>query len=136
MSLTPTPALREEIISQLTAFDACVRNADLAGAMALFVEDAEALLLGSETGELARGRPAITELLQTLFASPVRLGWVWDPPDVAVHGDVAWLCARGMLCVRQGSEETRRPYRITGVFVRLRHEWRWAHFHGSEPALG
>ena len=136
MSLAPTPSVRDEVLSQLFALDACVRRADLPATLALFVHDAEALVLGSEAGELARGTAALTELFTSLFALPVRLGWVWDQPYVAVLGDVAWLCAQGMVCVRHGAEDTQRPYRMTGVLVRRDGEWRWAQFHGSEPIIG
>ena len=136
MSLAATPAVRDEVLSKLSALDACVRSADLAGTVALFVPDAEALVLGSERGELARGTAAIAELFTSLFALPIRLGWVWDQPYVAAFGDVAWLCVQGMVCVRHGAEDTQRPYRITGVLVRDDGEWRWAQFHGSEPAVG
>ena len=136
MSLAPTPAVRNEVLAKLSALDASVRSADLAGSVALFVDDGEALLLGSEAGELARGTAALTELFTSLFALPVRLGWVWDQTYVAAFGDVAWLCAHGMVCTRRGAEETQRPYRITGVLVRQDGEWRWAQFHGSEPAVG
>ena len=136
MFLTPTASVRDEVLSKLSALDACVRRGDLVETLALFVHDAEVLLLGSEAGELARGTAALTEFFTSLFALPVRLGWVWHQSDVAALGDVAWLCAQGVVCVRHGAEDTQRPYRVTGVLVRRDGEWRWAQFHGSEPTVG
>ena len=102
----------------------------------LFTDDDTTLLVGSEPGEIARGRMAITTLFAAIFASPNAVHWEWDIIEAARHGDIVWFFAEGS-AVLVGLEETVwRAYRLSGVLVQHGGNWRLAQFHGSEPMIG
>lgn len=101
-----------------------------------FTDDDATLLIGSEPGEIARGRTAIAALFAAIFTSPSAVHWEWDIIEAARQGDIAWFFAEGS-AVLVGSEETTwRAYRLSGVLARNGGDWRLAQFHGSEPMIG
>lgn len=99
-----------------------------------FVEDA--VLVGSEPGEVARGRENIRALIASFHAVPARFTWEWEHLDIRVHGGTAWFFAEGVAVKEEPSgERTRRPYRLSGVLTADPPRWRWSLFHGSEPKV-
>lgn len=92
------------------------------------------MLVGSEPGEIARGRREIDAFLQELFSRPDVITWVWDDVEVSSAGEVAWAYAEGHVVIRRGAEETLVPYRLTAIFQKVGSAWKWRHFHGAEPA--
>jgi hypothetical protein len=104
------------------------RDADVAG---LFLPDA--VLVGSEPGEVARGQAAIGALLLAIHAKDYTV-W-WDMPQLDAGGDEgkAWFFADGEVVLVAQTGARRLPYRISGVLVDTEAGWRWALFHGSEP---
>jgi ketosteroid isomerase-like protein len=94
-----------------------------------FADHPDTLLVGSEVGEVHRGRAGIAERLKAIFAGPDTLAFSWREVEVSVHGHVAFLHAEGEAVI--GAE--RRPYRLTGVLMLQDGLWRWRLFHGSEP---
>ncbi len=121
---------REEILLALGELRAAVSQRRLEGALTLFAPDADATMLGSSTGEIARGPLGMRAFLQRLFAGPQAISWEWDDVSVSCAGDVAWLWLEGALMLDGRSE---RPYRISGVLERRAGRWLWTLFHGSEP---
>lgn len=104
-------------------------------AVDVFTDHPDVLLVGSDDGEVARGRDGIAALVQGLFALPVRLRWDWKTRDVSVAGNIAWVFADCDVVIAGADGETRKPYRITGVLQRAADGcWRWRQFHGSQPA--
>ena len=105
------------------------------GVIDVFTDDPDVLLVGSDDGEVARGRDGIGALMLGLFALPVRLWWDWKSRDVGMAGDVAWVFADCDVVIADADGEKRKPYRITGVLQRAADGcWRWRQFHGSQPA--
>jgi ketosteroid isomerase-like protein len=98
-----------------------------------FADSPDVLLVGSDDGEIARGRAEIESLLRALFELPVRLRWEWRHRDISVAGDIAWLFADCEVVIASDQEEKRKPYRLTGVLQRVSGNWRWRQFHGSQP---
>ena len=96
---------------------------------------ADALLVGSEPGEIARGREAIRALIAPIQARPGRVTWQWDSVDTTVEGDIGWLFAEGNVVMEAAADPVRLPYRLAGVLQRLDGVWRWRLFHGSEPKV-
>ena len=94
-----------------------------------FARGEDTLLVGSEVGEVARGRAGIEARLKQIFAQAETLAFSWREVEVSVHGHVAFLHAEGEAVI--GNE--RRPYRLTGVLQLQDGLWRWRLFHGSEP---
>ena len=99
-----------------------------------FADRDDVLLVGSEEGEIARGREAIAALLRKLYARPVRLAWAFGPREVTVAGDIAWVFADCEIVMQAPDSETHTPYRLSGVLERIEGRWRWRFFHGAEPA--
>jgi hypothetical protein len=95
----------------------------------------DALLVGSEPGEIARGREAIGDLLSGIHAKPYRVTWQWDSVDAHAEGAVGWLFAEGSAVIEDAGEEQRLPYRLAGVLQQVDGIWRWRLFHGSEPKV-
>lgn len=100
----------------------------------LFAEDG--LLVGSEPGEVARGREAIRALIATFHALPARYFWEWDDCDIRREGVIAWLFAEGRV-VREDPDGAilKRPYRLAAVLREEEGRWRFALFSGSEPKV-
>lgn len=95
-----------------------------------------ALLLGSEAGEVARGRDEVRTHFAAVFAQPFVIDFAFDAVEVNASGDIGWLYAEGAAHLLQAGGTRRLPYRLTGVLVRTDFGWRWTLFHGSEPAQG
>jgi uncharacterized protein (TIGR02246 family) len=122
---------REEVLLVLGEFRAAVADRRLEGVLNLFAPDADATLIGSSRGEIARGPLEMRRFLQQMFAGPQAVSWEWDDISIAAAGDVAWLWLEGALMLDGRSE---RSYRITGVLERRQGRWLWMLFHGSEPS--
>jgi|KBSSwiStaDraftv2_1062776.scaffolds.fasta_scaffold150139_4 ketosteroid isomerase-like protein len=99
-----------------------------------FVDCEDALLIGSEVGERARGPAQIEAFFEELFAKPEALSFAWREVDVSVHGDVAWIHADGEVVFKGDSSEVRKPYRLAGVLEPRYGDWKWRLFQGSQPA--
>jgi hypothetical protein len=121
---------REEVLLALGEFRAAVSERRLEGALSLFAPDADATILGSSTGEIARGPIEMRPFLEQLFAGPQTISWEWDDVSISACGDVAWLWLEGALVLDGRSD---RAYRISGVLERRAGRWLWSLFHGSEP---
>lgn len=102
-----------------------------------FSPAADTLLVGSDTGERARGRGELEAFFTELFARPQTLSFAWREVEVSVRGDVAWLHAEGNLVLREeGGQESRVPYRLAGVLEPHGNRWQWRMFQGSKaPAV-
>ena len=94
----------------------------------------DAMLVGSEPGEVARGREAIRALFAGIHARPYRVTWQWDSVDATVEGELGWFFAEGSVVIDDGGQ-TRLAYRLAGVLQHLEDTWRWRLFHGSEPRV-
>jgi ketosteroid isomerase-like protein len=121
---------REEVLLALGEFRAAVAQRRLEGVLALFAPDADATVIGSSLGEIARGPIELRTFLKRLFSSPQAISWEWDDVSVSCSRDVAWLWLEGGLVIDGRSD---RAYRISGVLERRQGRWLWTLFHGSEP---
>jgi ketosteroid isomerase-like protein len=122
----------------LAAFDALFErltvDRDAAAATALFANDQDVWMSGSDLPELAIGYEPIAELHRGVANSRYTLTFNWERRTVHSEGDVAWVNASGSLLVEsEDREPTTMPYRITAVLVRRNGTWRWHTFNGSEP---
>jgi ketosteroid isomerase-like protein len=113
----------------LAVFDALFRavleDRDPDAFMALWAEDDDLAMWGSELTERGDGRAQVRALGEAIAAHPGQIRFTWDEKHVHEDGDVAWINAAGSV---NGS-----PYRMTAVLVRRAGEWRWHTFSGSEP---
>jgi uncharacterized protein (TIGR02246 family) len=109
---------------------ACVeRDAD--AFVALWADDAQITMWGSDLDERGFGTDEIEALGEAIVINPFALVFEWGERRVQVEGDVAWVNASGTLSV----DGTTRAYRVTAVLVRRDGRWLWHTFNGSEPNI-
>jgi len=113
--------------------DACGRM-DAEAAVAVFAGDDEVTLVGSEPGEMARGRAELEKFSRRILPASGGYSWEWEQMIVDGAGPVAWVFAEGHAQVGTGADAKRVPYRVSVVLERRDGEWKWRLFHGSEPA--
>ena len=124
------------VLATLDRFgDACSRM-DVAAALNVFAADDDILLVGSEAGEMARGRDAMEAFLRRVLRAAGGYSWAWDWRTVSHAGSVAWIFAEGTARAGGGPEAVSIPYRVSIVLEMQGDIWRWRLFHGSEPAGG
>jgi len=127
---TPDPGIMAAVRAMN---DVCARR-DLPGFMALF-EDSDAIaLIGSDTGEVFKGRDAVAGFMKRLFALPFTFSFDLPDPMVGQRGDSAWVFVDGAMIHTAADGRSRRvPYRITAVLARHAGAWRWQLFSGASP---
>src|SRR5215212_3374899 len=128
MAVQADAQTREEVLLVLGEFRAAVSDRRLEGVLSLFAPDADATLIGSSIGEIARGPMELRAFLERLFDQPQSVSWEWDDVSISASGDVAWLWLEGALVLDGRSD---RAYRISGVLERRSGRWLWTLFHGS-----
>jgi ketosteroid isomerase-like protein len=124
-----------EILAAFDAFfDRLTVDRDAAAATALFADDDDIWMSGSDLPELAIGTDAIAALHRDVVSRPFTLTFSWDRRHVHSAGQVAWVNAAGSLLVEyEDKPPTTMQYRITVVLVRRDGAWRWHTMNGSEP---
>jgi hypothetical protein len=122
----------DEVEFALARLNTLVGSKDM-GVAEAFEDTGSVLLVGSEPGEMAHGRPAIAAFFEALYALPITIGWDWASLDVAAEGDVVWFFAEGHAVLDRDGSIERVPYRLSGVLVRRGGTLLWRQFHGSEP---
>ena len=124
-------ANHNEVHAVLARLSALVSQQDLR-VLGEFAEDA--LVIGSEQGEVAEGQQELRLLLQRVFAQPTRLSWEWDRIRASSLGELCWFFAEGHVVVASADSSEHFPYRLSGVLQRRQGRWLWLQLHGSEPA--
>ena len=124
---------KDEIRALITRLGELMDARDLAIADLFAATDA--MLVGSEPGEIVRGRAALSDFFAAIFATGARIHWDWDTLDIFSGSDTGWLFAEGAAVIRRDGSEARRPYRLSAVLLREDGDWRIGLFHGSEPKV-
>jgi hypothetical protein len=126
-------ALAQSLVDQvLERFNHLVSTRNLQ-VLAEFVPGDEVLLIGSEVGEIAKGRQELEGFFTRVFARQATFSWEWDRMDVSHAGDLMWFFAEGQVILSSASGQRKSPYRISGVLERHGGRWLWRQYHGSEP---
>ncbi|HNC23708.1 MAG TPA: nuclear transport factor 2 family protein [Opitutaceae bacterium] len=133
---TPEAKAREEaaVRSTLTRMNEVLAKRDKAGFMALFDDSDEIMIIGSDVGEVCKGRKGVEGFIKWIYSQ--KFTFAFDLKEVAVHqeGDFAWVYEDGnMLHVRTDGKVTKIPYRFALTMVKRGDQWRWQLFHGSIP---
>ncbi len=130
----PSDAVPAEIKSALERWNDDAGRGDLAAFMSQFDDSADILLVGSDKGEVFKGRAQIEGWLGKLMAKN-RFSWRMDRVDISASGDTAWVFVDGAMIVKDaaGKVLVTTPYRFTGVLVRRGDGWAWRLFNGSVP---
>ncbi len=93
------------------------------GVLSKFTDDA--LLVGSQQGEIAAGRPQLQSFFHQIFERPTRFSWEWDDIRVSAAGELCWFFAEGILITTGSEGQTRAPYRLSAVLRRVQGRWMW-----------
>jgi ketosteroid isomerase-like protein len=132
---TEPAALQAEVRRALDQFNETSGRGDLQGVLALFDDQADILLVGSDKGEVYKGRAAMEGWLGALYRGN-GFNWQMDRVEISGHGDTAWAFVEGKMSVREkatGKLRFSSPYRFSAVLVRRGSGWAWRLFHGSAP---
>ncbi len=136
-----TPAPSAEVVQAgvrkaLDQINEVSGRGDLAGVLALFEDRADIMLVGSDKGEIFKGRAAMEGWLGQLYKGS-GFSWQMDRVDISHHGDTAWAFVEGRMVVTAkatGKVRFSAPYRYSAVLVKRGDGWAWRLFHGSTPA--
>jgi len=123
----------QEVRAALDQWNDRASHADLDGVMQLFDDSGEVLLVGSDSGEIFRGKSAIRGWLGGLL-SHNKFSWDLSKTVIGLDGNTAWVFVDGAMTVaddKGGVSQT--PYRFSGVLVKRQNAWKWHLFHGSVP---
>jgi ketosteroid isomerase-like protein len=122
------------IVAAAERLSAAFAARDLAAALDCFVSDDDIGYVGSEYGENAAGRAAVTALLTKIFARPEAYSWRLTTVSVREYAGVAYLAAEADGFVHpDGGGNVAFPYRLSGILEEHAGRWRWRHCHGCEP---
>jgi ketosteroid isomerase-like protein len=117
----------------LAVFDALFRHLceerDAGAAFALWAEDDDVTLFGSEQADTARGPAELRAHMEAIAGASATIRFAWTDKRVHVEGEVAWVTASGTLAV----DDRVGPYQVACVLVRRAGQWRLHTFSGSEP---
>jgi SnoaL-like domain len=117
--------VRSGVLAALQAFQAGYARRDSTAAEpfahALFVSDADLLVLGTDESEWVRGYPAVVQFIQNDWQNWGDLRINLGGPIINSVQDVAWLTTAGE--VRFGSSA--RPIRFSAVLIRQGDDWRF-----------
>jgi ketosteroid isomerase-like protein len=130
----PSGAVLAEIKGALQRWNDEAGRGDLPAFMSQFDDSPDILLVGSDKGEVFKGRAQIEGWLSKLMAKN-RFSWQMDRVDISASDDAAWVFVDGAMVVKNaaGKVLVTRAYRFTGVLVKRGDGWAWRLFHGSIP---
>ena len=75
-----------------------------------------ALFIGSEPGEMARGRTEMVALFARIFGSPATVQFHWTSIETARSGSTLWFFADGEVAIIAQGRETSRPMGSPGCW--------------------
>lgn len=127
--------LRSQIVGVLDLFNNLVSTKD-PHVLAEFIPGDDVLLVGSESGEIAKGRQHLEAFFARIFAREVTFSWEWERIEASQAGDLAWFFAEGWVVLSSLQGQRKSPYRVSGVLERHGERWLWRQYHGSEPVTG
>ena len=135
LSSPSAAAVQAEVRQALDQISERSARGDLSAVMALFDDEADILLVGSDKGEVFKGRAVMEGWLGQLYRGN-GFSWQMDRVDISSHGDTAWAFVEGKMHVRDkltGKLRFSTPYRFSAVMVKRGDRWAWRLFHGSAP---
>ena len=133
---TPEAKAKEQaaIRATLARLNEVLAKRDKEGFLALFDETDDVMVVGSDVGEVAKGRKGLQGFIKWIYSQ--RFTFAFDLKEVVVHqeGDFAWVFTEGnMQHVKKDGAVTNIPYRFALTMVKRGDKWRWQLFHGSIP---
>ncbi len=122
-----------EITEALKTWNEAAKSANVDRCLALFDDSENIMLIGSDKGEINKGKTQAKEWLTQIFGF-ANFSWEMDSINIDSNGKSAWVFVEGTMIVefKQGGTK-RTPYRFTGILVKKKDEWKWKLFNGSIP---
>lgn len=125
--------VKGEISKTLEMWNNNAKNSDLDGFMSLFDDSENIMLIGSDSGEVFKGKEQIKGWVSQLF-DLASFSWEMDRIDIESNDNTSWVFVEGRMVVAFKTGKTKKtPYRFTGIMVRKGSEWKWRLFNGSNP---
>ena len=133
MAQSSSEKVNKSILETLKMWNTAAENADVAQAMLLFDNSENIMLIGSDKGEVNKGKVQIKEWLTQIFDF-AGFSWEMTRIDIDHHGKTAWVFVDGSMIVKlKKGEPFKKPYRFSGIMVKKHNKWKWRLFDGSEP---
>ncbi len=125
--------IKNEITNAMKTWNAATKSANVDQCMALFDDSENIMLIGSDNGEINKGKEQTKEWLTQLFGF-ASFSWEMDSINIDLNGKTAWVFVEGTMIVefKKGGIK-RTPYRFTGILIKKKGEWKWRLFNGSIP---
>ena len=131
----PKETVQKEIKNTLEQWNKATSMRDIEKFMELLDNTPEIMIIGSDSGEIFKGREQIETWIKKLF---VHNGFLWemDRVDIDFNGNTAWVFVDGTEVITTDKGEVyRNPYRFTGILVKNQDKWKWRFFDGSYPSM-
>jgi ketosteroid isomerase-like protein len=126
-------AVKKEIVSALELWNKSCKNRDINQTMGLFDKSPGIMVVGSDSGEVFTGKEQIESWMNMLFAHR-SFSWEMSRVDIDSNGNTAWVFMDGFMIVSTDKGKTAKfPYRITGILVKVKNDWKWRLFDGAVP---
>lgn len=125
--------VKKEITAALETWNDAAKSRDLMRFMGLFDNSESIMLVGSDSGEVFKGKEQIEGWAKKLvnYAS---FSWDMQKIDIDHNGNTAWIFMDGFMIVTNDKGKTSKfPYRFTGILVKVKGTWKWRLFDGSAP---
>ena len=130
---TSSEKVHKEILETLKLWNTAASAANVDKAILLFDNSDNIMLIGSDSGEVYKGKDQIKGWLTQIFKN-VSFSWEMNRIDIDYNGNTAWLFVDGLMIVKFNNGETfKKPYRFSGIMVKKKKTWKWRLFDGSEP---
>ena len=130
---TSAELVHKGISETLQLWNTAATNANVDQAMSLFDNTDNIMLIGSDSGEIYKGKDQIKGWLNKIFKY-AGFSWEMKRIDIDYSGKTAWVFVDGTMIVKIHQGKTiRKPYRFSGIMVKKNNKWKWRFFDGSEP---
>ncbi len=125
--------IKIEITETLNVWNTIGKINNVDEVMSQFDSSENIILVGSDNGEIYRGKKQIKGWLDQLLKH-AGFSWEMNKIDIDYNDNTAWVFVEGKMVVNWDSGETHKtPYRFTGIMVKKKGVWKWRLFDGSIP---
>jgi hypothetical protein len=125
--------ITKEVKTVLDLWNSTAKSRDTTHFMELFDNSNSIMLVGSDSGEVFKGKKQIEGWVKMLFAHR-GFSWEMNRLDIDHNGNTAWVFMDGFMIVTNDKGKTAKfPYRFTGILVKSKSLWKWRLFDGSVP---
>jgi ketosteroid isomerase-like protein len=125
--------VKGEITEALKAWNTAAKNSDTEKLMSLYDDSENIMLIGSNKGEIWKGKDQIRGHLVSIFPQE-SVSWDMTRIDIDGNNNTAWVFVDGSIILSENkAEPIKAPYRFTGIMVKKNNVWKWRLFDGSMP---